>query len=197
MSVILFTLILANITCLFTVCTSMLITWKKRRLHTDTQKTRTRAVILLAPLCGLCMILSLGISLANAKGMESDATMKEFAEGFFKSPYETKLPDDFTELAGKLVVYYRYDCSLCHDEMKNIQTALKDYPVYYVCTRSEQGKALRELYPIDAVPSIVYICNDPVSVHYSSPLAIRDGDSGVMLNQSGLDRILEFYEKQY
>lgn len=157
-----------------------------------------RATVFVITLTIITGLLWVSTGIAHFKGMQpEDTTVKEFVKGFIATPFEDKIPENEEDLMGKLFIYYRYDCHGCHELMDEIQEALKDYPVYYVCSRSKQGLRLRELYPVAEVPSIVYTKSKQLGEHYSAPLAIHDGDSGVMLNIDGLNRIVEFYEKQY
>lgn len=154
----------------------------------------TRTKLTMAP-AGLflvitCLCLSL-IAIAEQKGMQKTASVSDFLNGFLSSPIEDTLPED---LGNTLVVYYRYDCPDCHAVMQDVKQALVQYPVSYVCSRSDQGQTLLEQYPVSYVPTIVYITENP-AVYYSFPLATSRSDSEVVLNQSGLDQILALYQR--
>lgn len=161
------------------------------RYMKENKLTRTFPSLTAAGLFFLCTgLLMMSIEKAEDKGMQPNATVQVFVEGFASSPVEDQLPDNLSNI---LFVYYRYDCPDCHAVMGEVEDLLKDYPVYYVCSRSEQGQSLLQKYPVSYVPTIGYITKSG-SVFYNFPLAVTDSDGAVVVNTSGLDEILELYQ---
>lgn len=71
------------------------------------------------------------------------------------TPIENKLPQN---LNGCTLIIYRYDCPSCHDIHADLVDKLKNQnKVYYVCSRSEQGKQIVEEYNVPEVPYGIYI----------------------------------------
>lgn len=80
------------------------------------------------------------------------------------SPIEDVLPTKKTNIA---VIYYRFgceDCKLIHEELTSRITPADN--VYWVNTRSKQGIALRESYPIPKVPTAIYINENGIATTY-------------------------------
>lgn len=170
----------------FTILIPICIHRKKDNL-TRTKPSMAPAGLFLVLTC-LCLSL---IFIAEEKGMQKNATVSVFLNGFLSSPIEDTLPED---LSNTLVVYYRYDCPDCHAVLQDVKQVLVQYPVSYICSRSDQGQTLLEQYPVSYVPTIVYITENP-AVYYSFPLATSRSDSEVVLNQSGLDQLLTLYQR--
>ena len=128
------------------------------------------------------------------KGMEREsATIGKMAAGLLNSPYEDELPQD---LSGRLIVLYRFDCGNCHDIYPDLKNALEGREVYWVYSRSEQGRALLKEYPVQSVPTGMYVCQD--GVYYAHSLAVHDPDADVMkLNIENLNRLLHYQDAGY
>lgn len=125
------------------------------------------AIITLGVAILLCGGTALGsylfINTALRHGMyDNSITVAEAYESIKHSPREDKLPEDITDT---LVIYYRFGCDECEalydtlkDEVKKFEKATGD-KIYWVSTRSEQGKTLRSTCHAAnlTVPSIMYI----------------------------------------
>ena len=108
------------------------------------------------------------------------------------SPVEDDLPSNLQQC---IIIYYKFGCKDCEEIYIELQSSIEDAPnIYWVSTRSNQGKKLRELYPIDAVPTGVYIYNDSTS---SAPHFIKkilyeyENTEQIHLNKTNLERLLE------
>lgn len=72
------------------------------------------------------------------------------------------LPDD---LKGCIIIYFKYgciDCEKIHDDLLTHLENVDTSKIYFVSTRSEKGKQILSQYPVNAVPSGVYILNTPM-----------------------------------
>lgn len=165
------------------------------RSHTDRKCRKRSAGHYVAPVFCLLLTAALWGSLLSAhiRGMELNSTVQDFIKGFTVTPMEDRLPDD---IGHTLIIFYRYDCNDCHQTLPAIQEALKDYPVFYINSRSTQGEALREEYPISFVPSLVYITADQ-KAHYSFALATIGDNGEVTLDTENLNDALLFYDREY
>ena len=77
------------------------------------------------------------------------------------SPKESILPDDKSELTNSIILFYRFGCEDCeaiYNKERIASKQIKD--IYWVSTRSKQGKELLKKYPIKEVPAGVYIANN-------------------------------------
>ena len=78
------------------------------------------------------------------------------------TPIEDTLPDDLTNTT---IIYYRFGCHDCNKIDNQLQEKFKNSPnTYWVATRSAQGKDLRKDYPVESVPSALYIDNQKIGI---------------------------------
>ena len=135
--------------------------------------------------------------IAEKKGMEPNTTLEKAIEGFNKSPYQSVIPENLDELKGKLVVFYRYTCPDCHAILNDVQKLLSEYDdVYYLSSRSNEAFAIRQKFAdIILVPSIMLIGTDEKPATYVASLAIKDGNSEIVVNIDELNEILNMYHK--
>lgn len=108
------------------------------------------------------------------------------------SPVEDKLPSDLQQC---IIIYYKFGCADCESIYTDLKTSIQDEEnIYWVSSRSKQGKKLRELYPIDAVPTGVYIYSDSTASaprYIKKTLYERDDAGSVHLHKINLERLLE------
>lgn len=106
-------------------------------------------------------------------------------------PMESELPDDLRDCA---VIYYRFGCPDCKAVHKDLYDQLKIYKnVYYVYTRSETGMELKKTYPVEKVPSAVYI--DGNGKTYTCVLYHKK-DGKAELDWEKLNELLNFINKE-
>lgn len=121
-----------------------------------------------------------------------DMTVKTMYDGIKYSPIESKLPDN---LEGCIVLYYRFDCPDCHAVYNDLSAAVKDKDsIYWVSTRSEQGKALLAQYPVNEVPSGIYFRKNTYSdalTYTKKVLYTTDSSENTVLYKDNLNRLLE------
>lgn len=90
--------------------------------------------------------------------VESISSINDNAKyGFIESD---DIPDD---LSGCIIIYYKFGCDDCarvHDPLLESLKKNGAENYYFVSSRSKIGEKLRETYPIDAVPTGVYIRRD-------------------------------------
>lgn len=112
----------------------------------------------------------------------TDITIYKMITGIQNSHKEDKLPDDLND---KIIIYYRFgcpDCEAIYNDL-NTYTTDNDLNVYYVSTRSNQGKKLLKQFPVKTVPTGIYIyknshgeltyiqkdlCNTDTSLNYNA-----------------------------
>lgn len=132
---------------------------------------------------------------AFSKGMPIADLYREstlaISERICALPDESELPEDLT---GCIVIVYRWGCQDCDDVMPVLRNRLSENPaVYYCSSRSPQGKALLEQYPVAQVPAGIYIAHDP-GLNYVQQLLFDPGtdDGPSTLNENALDVLLDF-----
>ena len=150
-------------------------------------------------LLGTFFIIELSISTmlsAKSHGIHNtNTTFKEVRYNIKHTPKESKLPKDLTD---SLIIYYRFDCPDCHATYDALYKTLKHEPnVYFVSTRSKQGKELLASYPIKTVPSGVYIKQAPndkdkSKIYLQLPLSRRNENNKVEVYKENLDTLLLF-----
>lgn len=101
-----------------------------------------------------------------------------------------------SELTGKFIYYYKYGCKDC----AAIDTQLKalfsegSYEVIPIETRSEIGKKLLELYPVDEVPAGLVINED--GTYTKRVIYTTDKDGKSVIDNEKLGELLYEFEKE-
>lgn len=122
------------------------------------------------------------------------------------SPIEDTIPDD---LDGSIIIYYRFGCTDCEAIYTDLSKSISGKNnIYWVSTESKQGKELIKTYPVNSVPSGIYIYSDKQNgnSYVQKPLyktsenaknhenAIYSND--VVLDKTALERLLYLQKKQ-
>lgn len=112
-------------------------------------------VVLLVPVISI-LVLDVGYDTATKHGANTrDMTIRFMYDGIKTTPIESTLPED---LSGAIIIYYRFECPDCravHNELMQASAGVQN--IYFIPSRGEQGAKLIEQYPVDAVPSGIYI----------------------------------------
>lgn len=102
-------------------------------------------------------------------------------------PKADKLPDD---LSGCIIIFYKDSCPDCQATMDQIRTAFKDTKdVFFLDSRSETGKEIRDRYPIHEVPSAIYI--HTADDNYTMYVLYKKTEEGAVTDFDAIDRIIE------
>lgn len=104
---------------------------------------------------------------------------------------EEQLPKNYEDLKGKLVIFYRFGCRDCmaiHDELLDCLSDIDQDDIYYVNSRSDQGRKLLEQFPVQTVPSGIYIGHN---VKYVAKQLFIANNNEVKLDPQNLARLLE------
>lgn len=93
---------------------------------------------------------------AQSHGMYTNDTPLPRVEISIKnSPIEDTIPDD---LDGSIIIYYRFGCTDCESIYTDLSKSISGKNnIYWVSTESKQGKELIKTYPVNSVPSGIYI----------------------------------------
>lgn len=107
-----------------------------------------------------CMLFHTAYQHGYREYMKQD--IQEIIYSVKHTPVEDTLPDDLTNTT---IIYYRFGCHDCNKVDNQLQEKFKNSPnTYWVATRSKQGKALRKDYPVESVPSALYIDNQKIGI---------------------------------
>ena len=112
---------------------------------------------------------------AKQHGYNSDlnATASSLWKSIHLSPVEDTVPED---LSQKIIIYYRFGCKDCEATYDTLSKTLSAYSdVYWIASRSPQGKKLLEQYPVDQVPTGIYIRADGTYLAYTLYKSSPDG----------------------
>ena len=102
-----------------------------------------------------------------------NVTASSLWRGINGSPIESELPEN---LSKAIVIYYRFGCPDCEATYPTLSKTLSAYTdVYWVSSRSDQGVALKEKYPIEVVPTGIYIKDDGTYLTYILYQSTADG----------------------
>ncbi len=107
-----------------------------------------------------CMLFHIAYQHGYREYMTQD--IQEIIYSVKHTPVEDILPDDLTNTT---IIYYRFGCHDCNKIDNQLQEKFKNSPnTYWVATRSKQGKNLRKDYPVESVPSALYIDNQKTGI---------------------------------
>lgn len=127
-------------------------------------------------------------------GLTSDVekmSMNELKDLINNSPKESKLPDN---IEGAIIIYYRFDCPDCSAIYNDLANAVANNSnIYWISSRSEAGKSLLEKYPVDEVPTGIYIRHDTYNGNVTFTkyeLFTTDENGNTILDTSAIDRLL-------
>lgn len=125
-------------------------------------------------------------------GMEStNISYKKVISSIKNSPVESTLPKD---PKGCIVVYYRFNCKDCDATYHDIKSEFEknDVKVYWVASRSKQGKELLKSYPVKTVPMGIYIrknnYNDALS-YTQKNLFTKTSDEKYKIDKDAIARL--------
>lgn len=110
---------------------------------------------------------------------------------------EDKLPANLSDIA---VIFYRFDCKDCHATFEDLDRSFGSRnDVYFVCSRSEQGKELLKRddgrYKVPEVPYAVYIPKDPDEEPTKLVMYEKVNDQ-IMINSDNVDHILALLDQE-
>lgn len=150
---------------------------------------------MIASIFGLAIILIAEGMIAATHGVGSDMQKQSIGKiitGIQNSPKEDKLPDDLT---GCIIIYYKFGCPDCEAIYTELKEKLSDKPnVYWIASRSIQGKKLLGSYPVEKVPTGVYIYKNPnknATSFVQKQLYEKDENNNTILVNDNLNRLLE------
>lgn len=90
-----------------------------------------------------------------------DISWSQMKTSINSSHEESILPNDESKLTNSIILFYRFGCEDCEAVYNKELIASKQVKdIYWVSTRSKQGKELLKKYPIKEVPAGVYIANN-------------------------------------
>lgn len=131
--------------------------WSKLHFKYFILQTICGTLSFLAVLLFICS-LTIWITALDHGMYQYTTDTKSIIESIDSSPVESVLPDDLT---NKIILYYRFGCPDCESVYSDLKNGTNGKTgIYWISTRSKQGKALRKKYPTAEVPSGVYIKSD-------------------------------------
>lgn len=140
---------------------------------------------------GLCIIMAAILVILTTAALrhglyDYELTVPQLITGLRYSPEEDTLPED---LSDSLIIYYRFTCDDCEDIYDDLRQSFLGYEnVYWISTRSPQGEALREIYPVEQVPTGIYIDDEGIPHRY---LLMTRTEEGTFLDTEVVDRFKE------
>lgn len=106
------------------------------------------------------------------------------------SPVEDRLPPK-DKRDNILVLMYRFGCKDCIATYQELQMAFGSYPnVYWVSSRSKQGKALLKEHPVSEVPSAIYLYGKGGAV--MATLYKNDTKAGTKVSRDAVELMLKY-----
>lgn len=123
----------------------------------------------------------------------NDITIKRMNQNILKTPSESVLPDDLNQ---SIIIFYKFNCPDCHavyDDLKKITDANPDKNIYWISAQTTDGKQLLNKYPVEEVPTGIYISNTlPEGVAYiKHVLYTKDENGNQQLDVDAINRLLQ------
>ena len=124
-----------------------------------------------------------------------DITWEKTINGIKLSPIEDTLPENKDDLKGSLIMYFKFGCPDCEAIYEEQQEKLKGInKLYWVSTRSEQGKELMQTFPVTEVPAGVYVKQNGTGV--IETIYAKDANKNASLEHSKLNTLIDLYTGQ-
>lgn len=119
--------------------------------------------------------------------------IKEIIYSVQHSPKEDRLPKSINDVT---VIYYRFGCNDCNELYEELSERFENLSdVYWVATRSEQGKELREQYPVESVPSAIFI-HDGKAVTFELYTKTTKNDTiTATIDENNISELLKYRSK--
>ena len=109
------------------------------------------------------------------------------------SPEEDTVPDE-TKRDGSVLLYYKFGCPDCEAVYEALKEKTKDNEnIYWISTRSKNGKTWKEIHDIQEVPSGVYLKSD--GTFTTLLLYTKDSDGNTILDEHNLNILLTLQQK--
>lgn len=149
--------------------------------------------IITATICFITMFLFVaGFTItmtARSHGLyQTNMTWEDMIDNIESSVKEDRLPSDPSNC---LIVYYKFGCPDCNAIFKDESQILADVTdIYWISTRSSQGKKLLEQYPVDEVPALVYINADKQGI---SKVIYKKQNGKSVIDEDAVNTIIELY----
>lgn len=130
---------------------------------------------------------------AQAHGLQGkqNITVKALNDGIKNSPEEDKVPEN---LNGCIIIMYKFGCKDCEAIYNDLSAAVNNKDkVYWISTESPQGKELIAQYPVEEVPSGIYIRQDSFDGNIpftSKQLYTLDENGKTVLDHAAVERLL-------
>ena len=186
------------------IITIMAVTIIQFKKGYETKHKRISKIILVtAAVCAissfvLMLTLNISYSIALKHGAYTkDMTIATMYDGISHTPVEDKLPED---LDGCIVVFYRFDCPDCKAIYEDLMAASANVEnIYFVSSRSEQGSALIEQYPVPEVPYGIYLRRYTYNgaLNYTrKKLFYIDENNTSVFNEANFNRLIVLQSEQ-
>lgn len=128
------------------------------------KKKKTKLRYAMTAVTLICAVISVINVILYQKAIEhglytNDISITKMLTGINNSPNEDSLPNDINDLKGCIIIYYRFGCKDCEGIYKELTQYISDnnMTVRFISTRSQQGQKLMKIYPIQEVPTGIYI----------------------------------------
>ncbi len=177
---------------LFAASVTVLVILERKRLNCCRVSFLSRTIVAILVFSSgyiLCNNI-VTINTATEHGCENSykISLQELRNSIALTPVEDKLPKD---LRNTVIIYYRFGCTDCEKIYTELSQMAADRPnVYWISTRSKQGKKLREEYPVTDVPMSVTIDEHLIGTTHSITTKTKTGnDVTIQLNTKAVQAL--------
>lgn len=172
---------------LWIICIVLPFLIKNTKSKMSQERRLRRYSLILSITIGLSAIPAYIATQAQIKGVNGpwlNHSINEMTYILERLPIPSTLPKDIN---NKIIVLYRTDCPACLATHQDVDKTLKPYgKVYYINSRSPEGKHLVQQYKVQYVPSVLYITKDQT---FMKGLSSVDSDGKTTLNQQTIQEL--------
>ena len=195
-------LAIALLCCLGLGISIIICTIQAKKPETNTEKNRLAFNVRNYVLLGLFTIIIFLITtliisyvIASSHGLyTTDLTLNQLYTGIQNTPVEDELPNDIT---GTIIIFYKFGCTDCDAIYEDLSAYIDGKSdIYWVSSRSEQGKTLLTTYPVESVPTAIYIhVNSDDNAYTKKALHYTDENGDTKFDMAAIDRLLYLQEQ--
>lgn len=185
----------------------IILTVKKQKITNKTEHKNHNEINVISLLPFVCVLFVsiafttttiIGCCRGFAHGMKSlDIDIPQMFNSIKLSPSEDTLPEN---LDDSIIIYYRFGCKDCeaiYDDISRFTDQMDN--TYYVCIDSEQGKKLLKEFPVEEVPSAIYVRknkNDKSLMYTRKTLYKENDKKEVIFNEDEFERLILLRERE-
>lgn len=164
---------------------------------TTKPRVRTGGYIVIYAVMAFCITGLVFSQIARTHGATNESLNRiswyEVITHTLNTPKESEIKD-LNNLSDCYIIYYKFTCPDCTGTYRELQQWLNAHPpdanLYYVAADSKNGMELRQNFPVDTVPSMIYIYPNG-RTFLAKQIYTTEADGTPHLLPEGLDKVYD------